>query len=125
MNAAADNPGSKLDTFKWIIAVVLLLAGVVASTYYAEQPLVYHVVGWLILGCVVVLIAFQTDQGKAAWEFLKEAQVELRKVVWPTRQETLQTTMVVILMVVVTALFLWGIDTLLLWLVSLLTGSRG
>ncbi len=125
MNAKVDDPSSKLDTLKWIVAIALLLAGVVLSTYYASQPLVFHVIGWLILGCIVVLIALQTVRGRNTWGFLKEAQIELRKVVWPTRRETLQTTLVVILMVAITAVFLWGIDSLLLWLVSLLTGSRG
>ena len=125
MNAKVESPGSRLDAVKWIAAIVLLAAGVVASTYYVAQPLVYHVVGWLILGFIVLSIVFQTEKGRNTWAFLKEAQIELRKVVWPTRQETLQTTLVVILMVVVTALFLWGIDSVLLWLVSLLTGSRG
>jgi preprotein translocase subunit SecE len=125
MNAKVNNPGARFDAVKGVISVALLLAGVVASTHYAEQPLIYHVLGWIILGCVVVLIAFQTEQGRGTWVFLKEARIELRKVVWPTRQETLQTTLIVILMVVVTALFLWGIDSVLLWLVSLLTGSRG
>ena len=51
--------------------------------------------------------------------------VELRKVVWPTRQETIQTTLIVVAMVVVAALILWGLDKVFFWLVAWLTGQRG
>lgn len=57
--------------------------------------------------------------------FAREARVELRKVIWPTRQETLQTTLVVLVMVVVVAIFLWLLDMLLLWAVNGLTGLGG
>jgi preprotein translocase subunit SecE len=66
--------------------------------------------------------ALTSSQGKAFMQLLKEANVERRKVVWPTRQETTQTTMIVVVVVVLMALVLWGLDSLLGWLVSLLVG---
>ncbi len=72
-------------------------------------------------------------QKRASWReklmrlfaFFKNARAELRKVVWPTRQETLQTALVVVAMVVVLALVLWGLDGVLVWLIGSLTGQRG
>ena len=73
----------------------------------------------------MLLVISQTSKGLQLWSFIKGARIELRKVVWPTRQETIQTTLVVVAMVVVAALILWGIDTLFFWLVGWLTGQRG
>jgi preprotein translocase subunit SecE len=72
-----------------------------------------------------VSLSYLTTQGKKALTFIKGARTELRKVTWPTRQETFQTTLVVFVMVVIMALILWALDSLFLWLVSLLTAGRG
>ena len=61
--------------------------------------------------------------GQKVWVFAKQSRMELRKVVWPTRQETIQTTMIVVAMVVVMALVLWGVDSILTWAITWLTGS--
>jgi preprotein translocase subunit SecE len=60
--------------------------------------------------------------GKAAWEFRREAIIEVRKVVWPTRKETVQTTMVVLVVVIIMAILLWALDSMLAWAVRYLTG---
>lgn len=125
MNGKVEEKQSTLDALKWLVVVVLIAAGVVANFYYAGQPIALRLAGWLVLACITLFIAGQTARGQSFWNFAKESRVELRKVVWPTRQETIQTTFVVILMVVVTALFLWGVDSVLLWLVSLLTSQKG
>jgi preprotein translocase subunit SecE len=69
-------------------------------------------------------VAATTAQGKAAWEFAADARVELRKVVWPTRKETVQMTLVVVVMVIVVAIFLWIVDWGLIKAVQALTGQR-
>jgi len=125
MNAKVEKPEFRFDLIKWVLVFALLIAGIVASFIYAHQPLVFHVVGWLILLSVVSLVAFQTETGRNTWEFLQESRVEMRKVVWPNRKETIQTTLVVIVMVTITSLFLWGVDSLLLWVIGFLTGTRG
>jgi preprotein translocase subunit SecE len=83
--------------------------------YYAlgDKALIIRVL--VLLGALGVAagLAFVTAPGRAAWEFVREAQVELRKVVWPTRKETMQVTMVVVAMVIIMALFLWLVDWLL------------
>ena len=114
-----------LDRFKWILIFLLLIAGIVANYYFAQIPWAIRTAIGIILIAILCAIALWTSQGQRAWSFIMSARGELRKVVWPTRQETIQTTLVVIAMVVVTALFLWGIDSLFFWAISFVTGQRG
>lgn len=116
---------SKLDWLKWLIASFLIIAGLVANYYYNDQPWPLRLLGWLVLLGIVVAIVLQTYQGKRALIFARESRMELRKVYWPTRQETMQTTLFVGVMVIVLALILWGIDSVLMWLIGWLTGQRG
>lgn len=125
LNINLKEKNDKFDFLKWLIVAILLLAGIVFSAYFASQPVALRLIAWLIIGMIVVIFAFQTTQGRKFWYFCKEAKIELRKVVWPTRQETIQTTFLVITLVVLASLCLWGIDSIFLWLVGLLTGQRG
>jgi preprotein translocase subunit SecE len=75
-----------------------------------------------VLAVVAGAVALQTTRGQAFFELAKEARIEIRKVVWPTRQETTQTTLIVVAVVLVMALLLWGLDALLGWLVSFVVG---
>jgi preprotein translocase subunit SecE len=76
-----------------------------------------------LLACILLALALTTRLGKRFWRFAKETRGELRKVTWPTRQETIQTTLIVAALVVLVALILWGVDTFLLWIVGHLTGQ--
>ncbi|MEM1243282.1 MAG: preprotein translocase subunit SecE [Pseudomonadota bacterium] len=116
---------SKSDSFLWLIITVLVLGGIVANVYYDNIALPIRIIAWLILAIVVLFIAYYTNFGKKSWQFLLDAKMELRKVVWPTRQEAVQTSMLVIAMVIVMALILWGVDSVLLWAVGTLTGQSG
>ena len=116
---------SGLDWLKWRAFFVLLAIGLVANYYYGAQPWPLRLLGWLVLSGIMAAIALQTRQGKAAFNFARESRIELRKVFWPTRQETLQTTLFVAVMVVVLALVLWAIDSGLMWAIGWLTGQRG
>ncbi len=115
----------RFNWLKWLIISLLLVAGIVANYYYSAQPWPLRLLGWLFLMMIVLFVAAQTEQGKQTLNFAREARIELRKVHWPTRQETMQTTLVVAAMVVVLALVLWGIDGILMWLISWLMGQRG
>ncbi len=115
----------KWDWIKWLVAVVLLGAGIVANYYFTSQPWPLRLLAWLFLLGIVTAIVLQTYQGKQALNFARESRIELRKVVWPTYQETVQTTLFVAAMVLVLALILWGIDSVLMWLIGWLTGQRG
>jgi preprotein translocase subunit SecE len=116
---------SRTDNVFWILALFLVGIGIWANVYFSAIPLSIRIIAWLFLAIVVIFLVLQTAAGRKSWEFLREARMELRKVVWPTRQETVQTTLIVMAMVIVVALVLWGIDSTLLWAVSMLTGQSG
>jgi preprotein translocase subunit SecE len=122
MNAKAEAKDSRFDLLKWLLVVALVAVGVVGNQYFSAQPLLYRVLVLLALAVVVALVALQTAKGRAFFGLAKEARVEIRKVVWPTRQETTQTTLIVVAVVLVMSLVLWGLDSLLGWLVSLIVG---
>lgn len=119
MNAKVENDSGALDTLKWLLVVVLVAAGVVGNYYFAAESLLYRVLALLVLALVAGWIALQTVKGKRFSTLVLEARAEVRKVVWPTRQELMQTTMIVVVFVLFMALVLWGLDSLVGWLVSL------
>ncbi|WP_347883810.1 preprotein translocase subunit SecE [Pseudomonas aestiva] len=122
MSIKAEAKESRFDALKWLVVVVLVAIGVVANHYFAAQSILYRVVGLLVLAAVAAFIALHTAKGQAFFGLLKDARTEIRKVVWPTRQETTQTTLIVVAVVLVMALLLWGLDSLLGWLVSTIVG---
>ncbi len=122
MSADSNTQKSPLDIVKWILAIAFLAAAVVGNYMYANEPLLYRVLGVVVLMLVGAGIALTSSQGKAFLQLLREANIERRKVVWPTRQETTQTTLIVVIVVVLMSLVLWGVDSLLSWLISLLLG---
>jgi preprotein translocase subunit SecE len=114
-----------MDTVKLAAAALLLLAGVGGFYYFGEQSTLLRVVGLLAVAGVAVALAYTTVMGRTFAGFLGDARTEVRKVVWPTRQETVQTTLIVFVMVILVAIFLWLLDMLLLWGVQALTGQGG
>jgi preprotein translocase subunit SecE len=102
---------SRFDTAKLIAAVLVLAGGVAGFYYYAEQFfLPYRVLALLAVTGVSIVIAYNTAAGKSMWTYAQDSRAELRKVVWPTRAETMQTTLVVAIVVVVVGLILWVMD---------------
>ncbi|WP_437884603.1 preprotein translocase subunit SecE [Pseudomonas sp. LRF_L74] len=122
MNAKAEAKDSRFDSLKWLVVVALVVVGVVGNQYFSAEPLLYRVLALLVLAGIAAFVALQTGKGKSFFVLAKEARAEIRKVVWPSRQETTQTTMIVVAVVLVMALVLWGLDSLLGWLVSLIVG---
>jgi len=98
-----------------------MIGAIGAFYYYADQLLLLRVIGLLVAFIVSALIASRTTLGKAAWAFIRESRTEIRKVVWPTRKETAQTTMFVIVAVVIMGIFFFMLDMLLGWAVRALT----
>ncbi|MEJ2346843.1 MAG: preprotein translocase subunit SecE [Gammaproteobacteria bacterium] len=123
MNSKVEAQGSKADVAKLTVALVLLVGGAVAFNYYAQEPLVLRVLAILVVAGVALAIVMQTALGRRSWGFVKDSRTEVRKVVWPTRKETTQTTLVVIVMVIILGFLLWIMDSFLLWAVKLLTGQ--
>jgi len=115
----------RYDWLRWFIVVALIIAGIIANYHYNYQPWPLRLLGWLALLGVIAAIATQTQLGRQVLSFMRESRMELRKIYWPTRQETIQTTLFVVAMVIVLALILWGIDSVLMLVVGWLTGQRG
>jgi len=111
-----------VEKLKLTAAMMLLVAGVVGYYVLAQDPELWRVLALLAGAALAVAVVMQTSAGRSGWMFVKEARVELSKVIWPTRKETVQTTLVVILLVIVIALFLWIVDLGLIKGVSMLTG---
>ncbi|NVK02715.1 MAG: preprotein translocase subunit SecE [Oceanospirillaceae bacterium] len=118
MNAKVETQASKLDGLKWLVVIALVAVGVVGNSMYANESLLYRVLALVALAIAAGFIALQTAKGKAFFQLFKEAKNEIRKVVWPTRQETLQTTGIVVVAVLIIGLLLWGLDSLLGWIIS-------
>jgi len=114
-----------LDIIKLLIAAGLLLGGLYSYYYFLEVSLplrVLMVLGGLAAG---VTVAMTSTQGQRLWAFIQGARIEIRKVVWPTKQETTQTAIAVFVFTLIMALFFWGLDSFLLWLTRTLVGSAG
>jgi len=122
VTTSTESNQSVLDWSKWIIVVAIVAGGVFGNWYYQDQSLLYRVLALLALAAVAALISFQTTQGRALWELMKESRVEVRRVVWPTWPETRQTTFIVVGLVMVFSLILWGLDSGLSWIVSKVIG---
>ncbi len=118
MVTKTEQSTSAIDTFKLMTPVLVLIAGVVGFYYFEEESQLLRVLGMLGVAVIAFLIAATSDQGRRALGFVKDARVEVRKVVWPTRQETLQTTVAVLFMVILDAIMLWLFDMFLGWGVS-------
>lgn len=118
-------PQSRFDGLKWALIVVLLIAGIVADYFYSDVAWAIRAAAGIVLTIILLTIAGFTQKGRLAWGFIKGSRTELRKVIWPTRPETIQTTLVVVAMVVVMALILWGLDSFFMWAIGWLTGQRG
>ena len=116
---SVETTASRFDTAEVAVVFVLLAVAVVGNSYFSDQSLLYRVLGIVAISVVAGLVALQTAKGAAFWALVKGSRTEIRKVVWPTRQETVQTTMIVVAFVLLVALLLWGLDSFLGWLVSL------
>jgi preprotein translocase subunit SecE len=113
------------DKAKLTVAIVMVVAGVAAYYVLANQPGWQR---WLVVAGSIVLAALVVAFSRYGTEFrrfMELARIELRKVVWPTRTETLQTTAVVFGFVIIAGLFFWAIDLVLAWATKALTGSGG
>ena len=122
MNTKVVTETSSLDTVKLGIALAMLLGGVVAFQYYAEAPRLVRVGGMILDIILALLLASQTEKGRMVVGFVRDAQIEVRKVVWPTRQETVQTTIVVMIVVIIFAFLLWMLDIFLGWAMQSVIG---
>ncbi len=125
VNVESQNRNKGKNIALWGLVFILLAATVVGNSVFAEKSLLIRVVAVVIAFAAAAITALQTLQGKALLTFSRESIKEVRKVVWPTRQETIQTTLIIFAFTVVMGLFLFLIDGALIWLVELITGMKG
>ena len=112
---------STLDTLKMASAVAILLSSVFSFYYFAELSVLIRVLVVIFSVILSLIIFFSTQRGIIFWDFLQGSRVEMRKVVWPTKQETIQTTLTVFVFVLVLGIFFWLLDFLLLYITTSIT----
>ena len=105
-----------------ILAIAVLLSGMVLFYYFSDVRLFYRVVGMITVLILSGFIGYQSDFGKLVYSYVTDSKVELKKVTWPTKQETTQTTLGVIFVVIVVGILLWLFDMLLGWAIGTLYG---
>ncbi len=125
MSERQELPQSSRDALLFALSALLASAGVVAFYWLAAFPLPWRLGALLLAVGLAVALFATTGKGRAAVEFLRETNIEVRKVVWPTRPETIQTTGIVFIAVIISAVFLWGLDSALAITVKTLTGRGG
>ena len=118
----SEATGNRLDSVKWLLVVLFLGAGIYGNSYFRDDSLLYRVIARLVVAGVAMSVAVTTEKGASAWSMIEGARTEIRKVIWPTRQETTQTTLVVLVFVALCGLFFWALDSFLGWIASLFLG---
>ncbi len=132
MNTQSQSSVSIADIIKQILSVILVISGIAGFYYFSaehgdlkEVALLYRVLALVFIMSIVSGMMLTTDVGRSVWAFALESRQEVRKVVWPTREETIRTTLLVFAMVFIVGLILWVLDMFLFWGVRFLTGQGG
>ena len=122
MSEKTENQSNALDMFKWVVVFALLAGLVTADTMYGEISVLYRAIAIVVVVGIAGFIAATTEKGSTFLSFAKESRTEVRKVVWPTRQEANQTTLIVLAATLIMALILWGLDGIIVRVVGFITG---
>jgi preprotein translocase subunit SecE len=125
METKVEEQPTFVDTAKIALAVVVVLAGLVGYYYLADSAQLLRVVTVIVALALAAGVAFSSLQGRLLWKFIQGSRIELNKVVWPTREETIQTTLVVLVVALFGGVFFWLLDLFLLWLTTRITGQGG
>jgi preprotein translocase subunit SecE len=123
METKVEEQPTFVDTAKLALAIVVVLAGLVGYYYFTDVNAFVRALGVIAALAVAAVVAFTSLQGRLLWKFIQGARVELNKVVWPTREETIQTTLVVLVVALFGGVFFWLLDLFLLWLTTRITGQ--
>jgi len=126
MNEQAGNAGVGLfDALKLVLAAAALVGGIVIYYWFGDQPAVFRVLAVLAGLAAGVVLLYWSQPGRDLWDYVQASRVELRKMVWPTRQETWRTTLVVFIFVLALGVFFWLVDMMLAWGARHVTGQGG
>ncbi len=125
MSESVEKPSGAIDTAKWAVVLALLVTAIGGNYYFEEYSVLYRALGVVALTIAALLLAATTVKGSQFVGFAQDSRTEIRKVVWPTRQEATQTTLIVLAATAVMALLLWLLDQVIVWVVGLITGIGG
>lgn len=114
-----------MDTVKMFLSIAILLGSIVAYYSFYEWHAVARILVVLFGVALAGFVLYKTELGGSWFKYLVHTKKEVRQVVWPTRKETAQTTLIVVIAVIIVGIFLWLIDMFFLWAVKLLTGQGG
>ena len=117
-----NNIESKSSKSYLLLSIGVLITGMILFYYYSDVRLFYRVIGMISVVIFSAFIAYQSDFGKLVYSYVTDSKVELKKVTWPTKQETTQTTLGVIFVVIIVGILLWLFDMLLGWAIGTLYG---
>lgn len=120
MNAQTEEVTSIVDIVKLVFSLVFIVTGIVAFYYFSDFKLLYRVLLLVAVISGAVAVGFTTEKGRGFWGFMLESKQEFKRIVWPTRDEAVRTTLLVFVMVIVVGFVLWLLDTFLFWGVQLL-----
>ena len=125
MTSRPQQGATEFDTVKLVIAAIILVGGIAAYYVYEDESILLRAAGVIVATALAMFVAMQTDPGRTLWRFIQGSRIEIRKVVWPTRPETMRTTAAVIVFVLIMGVFFWGLDMFLFWATRTLTGRGG
>ncbi|HUO68767.1 MAG TPA: preprotein translocase subunit SecE [Gammaproteobacteria bacterium] len=125
MDTKVETEPTMVDTAKLAGAVAIALVGFVAYYYFGDASVALRSLGVLVALGLAVFVGLQSVQGQSLWRFIQAARAELRRVVWPTREETIQTTIAVLVFALIMGVFFWLLDLGLLYATSKITGQGG
>ena len=126
MSTGLEQKSSSLDMVKWFIVVAILAGAVYFDTtgYLQELGLLYRVIFWVVVAAVALGVVYTTTKGRAFFGLLGEANAERRRVVWPNKQERMQTTVIVMIVITIIAFILFLIDSGFDFLFKLILDSK-
>ena len=123
METKVEEQATIVDTAKLALSVVIVLGGLVVYYYFGDSSALLRTLGVLLALALAAVVALTSLQGRTLWKFVQGARVELSKVVWPTKDETIQTTLVVLVVAVIGGVIFWTLDFFLLWITTRITGT--
>lgn len=107
---------------RWFLGISIIGLAVYGNSYFAQEALLYRVLGVIVISAIGLFVLTTTIEGKESLKIILESRTEIRRVVWPTRTETTQTVLIVVVAIIVCALLLWGLDSLFGWATAKLLG---
>ena len=107
---------------RWFLGISIIGIAVYGNSYFAQEALLYRVLGVIVISAMGLFVLTKTTEGKESLKIILESRTEIRRVVWPTRTETTQTVLIVVVAIILCALLLWGLDSLFGWATAKLLG---